>query len=100
MFMENGDRTALRVGIALPSSMSQAWVVSLLGRIQQSCYAHVSVVLLPPSNTSPSQRLFSRKGWSRALFRRYEQWDQSRNLSAKSALAPADAAAVLNGSRT
>ena len=78
----------LRVGVMLKSTVSSAWVATILSEIQASHHARVEAVILAPNASSPVNSF---------LFQQYEQWDYRRNKAAHDALAPAELSSLLAG---
>ena len=78
----------LRVGVMLKSTLSSAWVASVLSEIQSSDYARVEAILLAPTALSPVNSF---------LFQQYERWDYQRNKVAHDAMAVSELSSLLTG---
>src|SRR5579884_2391277 len=78
----------LRVGVALDSMETSAWIASAVERIQASSFARIELVLLGGTATE------DRGGF---LFRAYEAWDYKRYTWEQDALRRVSVAGALGG---
>src|SRR5882762_8272136 len=89
----------LRIGIALDSYTSSAWIAKVIEDIQSSGFARLELVLLnSDSEQGKSSDLTKlRNRWRLTLFHLYERWDYRRNKADHDALAATDVSSLLNG---
>jgi hypothetical protein len=89
----------LRVGIALDSYTSSAWVAKVIEDIQSSGFARLELVLLDSHSEQGKPTLITklRKRGMSTLFHLYERWDYQRNKANHDAMAPTDVSSLLEG---